>query len=81
MGNHTFLQAIISFLSGEKLNSGDYYHDAQDVAIAIRFDNVKDEDLEILETGTSHESPGYHSRRVTHPSKKISTSSQGHLTL
>ena len=47
-GKSSFLQAFISFLKGSKLNKDDYYDESEPVTIAVQFDDLTDEDLQVL---------------------------------
>ena len=50
-GKSSLLEAFVKFLKGQKLDSSDYYDESEEVVIAVRFDEVGEEDLQLLEEG------------------------------
>lgn len=47
-GKSSFLQALISFLGGSKLELSDFYDELNAVRIAVTFEEVSDHDLELV---------------------------------
>ncbi|WP_018963775.1 ATP-dependent nuclease [Coprothermobacter platensis] len=48
VGKSSILQAISLFFSGSKLEKSDYFNENLSIQICIKFENISDEDLELL---------------------------------
>ena len=48
-GKSTFIEALLRFIKGNKLKKEDFYDVSKDILITVTFENIIDNDLEILE--------------------------------